>query len=104
MLLERHLAFHRFTSRRRFACLTTSELSADNLSTVILQLQVMPMQELRSVRCMVSLDGHLPSGAKRMYRLSNSFPYLMARLGIRMGDLFVQVVKREGLSLQMYRV
>ena len=39
-----------------------------------------------------------------MYRLSNSFPYLMARLGIRMGDLFVQVVKREGLSLQMYRV
>lgn len=39
-----------------------------------------------------------------MYRLSNSFPYLMARLGIRMGDLFAQVIKQEGLSLQMYRV
>ncbi|GGF20259.1 hypothetical protein GCM10011611_27810 [Aliidongia dinghuensis] len=39
-----------------------------------------------------------------MYRLSDSFPYLIARLGIRMGDLFVQVIKRDGLSLQMYRV
>ncbi len=39
-----------------------------------------------------------------MYRLSNSFPYLLARLGIRMGDLFAQVIKKEGLSLHMYRV
>jgi DNA-binding MarR family transcriptional regulator len=39
-----------------------------------------------------------------MYRLSSSFPYLLARLGIRMGDLFVQVIKRDGLSLQMFRV
>lgn len=39
-----------------------------------------------------------------MYRLSNSFPYLLARLGIRMGALFEDVVKREGLTLQMYRV
>lgn len=39
-----------------------------------------------------------------MYRLSTSFPYLLARLGIRMGDLFVRVIKRDGLSLQMFRV
>lgn len=39
-----------------------------------------------------------------MYRLSQSFPYLLARLGMRMGDLLTQVVKRDGLTLQMYRV
>ncbi|SDN73577.1 MarR family winged helix-turn-helix transcriptional regulator [Afipia sp. GAS231] len=39
-----------------------------------------------------------------MYRLSNSLPYLLARVGIRMGDLFVRVVKKEGLTLPMYRV
>jgi len=39
-----------------------------------------------------------------MYRLSNSLPYLLARVGIRMGDLFVQVVRKEGLTLPMYRV
>ena len=39
-----------------------------------------------------------------MYRLSNSLPYLLARVGIRMGDLFVRVVRKEGLTLPMYRV
>ncbi|MHC2576652.1 DNA-binding MarR family transcriptional regulator [Bradyrhizobium diazoefficiens] len=39
-----------------------------------------------------------------MYRLSNSLPYMLARVGIRMGDLFVRVVKKEGLTLPMYRV
>jgi DNA-binding MarR family transcriptional regulator len=39
-----------------------------------------------------------------MYRLSNSFPYLIARLGVRMGDLFAKVIREDGLSLQMYRV
>lgn len=39
-----------------------------------------------------------------MYRLSNSLPYLLARLGVRMGDLFAQVIKKEGLTLPMYRV
>lgn len=39
-----------------------------------------------------------------MYRLSNSLPYLLTRLGVRMGDLFVRVVKKEGLTLPMYRV
>lgn len=39
-----------------------------------------------------------------MYRLSNSLPYMLARVGIRMGDLFVRVVRKEGLTLPMYRV
>lgn len=39
-----------------------------------------------------------------MYRLSNSLPYLLARLGVRMGDLFIRVVGKEGLTLAMYRV
>ena len=39
-----------------------------------------------------------------MYRLSNSLPYLLARLGVRMGELFVRVVRKEGLTLPMYRV
>ena len=39
-----------------------------------------------------------------MYQLSNSLPYLLARVGIRMGELFVRVVRKEGLTLPMYRV
>jgi len=39
-----------------------------------------------------------------MYQLSNSLPYLLARVGSRMGDLFVRVVRKEGLTLPMYRV
>jgi MarR family transcriptional regulator, organic hydroperoxide resistance regulator len=39
-----------------------------------------------------------------MYRLSNSLPYLLARLGVRMGELFVRVARDEGLTLPMYRV
>ena len=39
-----------------------------------------------------------------MYRLSNALPYMLARVGIRMGDLFVRVVRKEGLTLPMYRV
>ena len=39
-----------------------------------------------------------------MYRLSNSLPYLLARLGVRMGELFVRIARKEGLTLPMYRV
>jgi DNA-binding MarR family transcriptional regulator len=45
-----------------------------------------------------------PSRINLMYRLSNSLPYLLARLGVRMGELFVRVVRKEGLTLPMYRV
>lgn len=39
-----------------------------------------------------------------MYQLSNSLPYLLARLGVRMGDLFTRVIRAEKLTLPMYRV
>jgi DNA-binding MarR family transcriptional regulator len=39
-----------------------------------------------------------------MYRLSTSLPYLLTRLGVRMGDLFTQAARREGMTLQAYRV
>ena len=39
-----------------------------------------------------------------MYRFSNSLPYLLARLGVRMGDLFSRVIRHEKLTLPMYRV
>jgi DNA-binding MarR family transcriptional regulator len=31
-------------------------------------------------------------------------PYLLARLGVRMGELFARELKRDGLTLPMYRV
>ena len=38
------------------------------------------------------------------YRFSNSLPYLLARLGVRMGELFGRELARDGLTLSMYRV
>lgn len=39
-----------------------------------------------------------------MYRLTNSFPFLLARAGVRMGELFSAELRGIGLTLQMYRV
>ncbi|MDB5363864.1 MAG: hypothetical protein JWO51_5161 [Rhodospirillales bacterium] len=39
-----------------------------------------------------------------MYRPSHSLPYLLARLGVRMGELFARELKRDELTLPMYRV
>jgi DNA-binding MarR family transcriptional regulator len=39
-----------------------------------------------------------------MYQLSNSLPHLVARVGIRMGCLFLRVIRKVGLTLPMYRV
>jgi len=39
-----------------------------------------------------------------VYRFSNSLPYLLARLGMRMGELFARELAWEGLSLPMFRV
>lgn len=66
-------------------------------------MQLIRSQLLRSVNPAPRPDGP-PLESPLMYRLSTSFPYLLARLGIRMGDLFVRVIKRDGLSLQMFRV
>ena len=39
-----------------------------------------------------------------MYRLSNSFPYLLNRVGVRMGELFSRRIAPYGVTLPMYRV
>ena len=39
-----------------------------------------------------------------MYRLSNSFPYLLNRVGVRMGELFSRRIAPFGVTLPMYRV
>lgn len=39
-----------------------------------------------------------------MYKFSTSLPYLLARLGVRMGELFSRELARDGLTLPMYRV
>ncbi|KKC23998.1 MarR family winged helix-turn-helix transcriptional regulator [Sphingomonas sp. SRS2] len=39
-----------------------------------------------------------------MYQLTNSLPYLLNRLGVRMGALFTQKIAAFGLTLPMYRV
>jgi DNA-binding MarR family transcriptional regulator len=39
-----------------------------------------------------------------MYRLTDAFPYLIARVGMRMGELFSRRLARHGLTLPMYRV
>jgi DNA-binding MarR family transcriptional regulator len=44
------------------------------------------------------------AGAKTLYRLSNSFPYLLNRVGVRMGELFSRRIASYGVTLPMYRV
>ena len=39
-----------------------------------------------------------------MYKLTTSMPYLLARLGVRMGSLFSQRIAAYDLTLPMYRV
>ena len=39
-----------------------------------------------------------------MYRLTNSFPYLLNRVGVRMGELFSRWIAGYGVTLPMYRV
>lgn len=39
-----------------------------------------------------------------MHRLTNSFPYLLNRVGVRMGELFSRRIASYGVTLPMYRV
>jgi DNA-binding MarR family transcriptional regulator len=39
-----------------------------------------------------------------LYRLTNSFPYLLNRVGVRMGELFSRRIAGYGVTLPMYRV
>jgi DNA-binding MarR family transcriptional regulator len=44
------------------------------------------------------------SEPKALYRLSNSFPYLLNRVGVRMGELFSRRIAPLDVTLPMYRV
>jgi len=44
------------------------------------------------------------SEPKTLYRLSNSVPYLLYRVGVRMGELFSRRIAPFGVTLPMYRV
>jgi len=39
-----------------------------------------------------------------MYRLTDAVPYLVTRVGVRMGELFSRRLARHGVTLPMYRV
>jgi DNA-binding MarR family transcriptional regulator len=39
-----------------------------------------------------------------LYKLTNSFPYLLNRVGVRIGELFSERIKDYGVTLAMYRV
>lgn len=39
-----------------------------------------------------------------MYRLTDSFPYLLNRVGVRIGELFAARIVSYGITLPMYRV
>ena len=38
------------------------------------------------------------------YRFTSAFPYLLNRVGVRMGDLFSRRLAEHGLTLPMYRI
>src|ERR1700738_1481423 len=42
--------------------------------------------------------------SKPMYRLTEAFPYLVTRVGVRMGELISRRLDRYGSTLPMYRV
>jgi MarR family transcriptional regulator, organic hydroperoxide resistance regulator len=44
------------------------------------------------------------AGCKTLYRLTNSLPYMLNRVGVRMGDLFSRRIAGYGVTLPMYRV
>jgi len=44
------------------------------------------------------------AGYKTLYRLTNSLPYVLNRVGVQMGELFSRRIKGFGVTLPMYRV
>ena len=44
------------------------------------------------------------AGYKTLYRLTNSLPYMLNRVGVQMGELFSRRIRGFGVTLQMYRV
>jgi DNA-binding MarR family transcriptional regulator len=44
------------------------------------------------------------TGCNQLYRLTHSLPYLLNRVGVRMGELFSRRIAGYGVTLPMYRV
>ena len=44
------------------------------------------------------------TGCKHLYQLTNSLPYLLNRVGVRMGELFSRRIAGYDVTLPMYRV
>jgi MarR family transcriptional regulator, organic hydroperoxide resistance regulator len=51
-----------------------------------------------------ALRNHSRGDEAQMYRLTESFPYLLTRAGVRMGELFSEELAEIGMTLPMYRV
>lgn len=67
----------------------------------ILHLRVLP----RSVGAMLKTTPQpTPAGDPDGYRLTTSFPYIVRRLGLRIGELFDRAVAPYGVDVSMYRV
>jgi DNA-binding MarR family transcriptional regulator len=57
-----------------------------------------------SARRLEGCKSCIKAGRKTLYRLTNSLPYMLNRVGVRMGDLFSRRIAGYGVTLPMYRV
>ena len=56
------------------------------------------------VRLLEGRNSCIRVGRKTLYRLTNSLPYMLNRVGVRMGDLFSRRIAGYSVTLPMYRV
>jgi MarR family transcriptional regulator, organic hydroperoxide resistance regulator len=71
----------------------------------MLQMQELSMGNFREKHLRhVALRNHSGVDEAQMYRLTESFPYLLTRAGVRMGELFSEELAEIGMTLPMYRV
>jgi MarR family transcriptional regulator, organic hydroperoxide resistance regulator len=74
------------------------------MATAQLQLQILQIQcARRRLPRWLSLE-LANDGWLTMYRLTEAFPYLLNRVGVRMGELFTRRLAAADLTLPMYRV
>jgi MarR family transcriptional regulator, organic hydroperoxide resistance regulator len=73
----------------------------------MIQLQMQTLHLQNSSRTYSPTQGAIAclfKGIRPMYRLTEAFPYLVTRVGVRMGELISRRLERYGLTLPMYRV
>jgi MarR family transcriptional regulator, organic hydroperoxide resistance regulator len=68
-------------------------------------MQILHLQNKSRTRKRAGVDLSVFSkGFGPMYRLTEAFPYLLNRVGVRMGELFSRRLESYGVTLHMYRV